>query len=104
MTISTYSTRTTGYRAPKANSFCERFLGPVRRECLDHLFILGERQLRAVLKEYVTYFNHCRPHQGLDQHIPVPLSLDNRASPLTARVVRPIPILHGLHHDYQLAP
>jgi transposase InsO family protein len=93
----------TPYRAPKANSFCERFLGSVRRECLDHLFIFGERQLRAVLKEYVAYFNHCRPHQGLDQHIPVPLPLDNPTSSVTGRVVHSIPILHGLHHDYQLA-
>jgi len=48
----------TPYRAPKANSFCERFLGSVRRECLDHLFILGERQLWTILKEYIAYFNH----------------------------------------------
>jgi len=93
----------TPFRAPKANSFCERFLGSVRRECLDHVFNFGERQLRAVLKEYVAYFNHCRPHQGLAQHIPAPLPVDHRASPVTGQVVRSIPILNGLHHDYQLA-
>ncbi len=50
------------YRAPRANAVCERFLGSVRRECLDHLLILGERQLSRMLREYVAYFNRDRPH------------------------------------------
>jgi transposase InsO family protein len=50
------------YRAPKANATCERFLGSVRRECLDHILILNERQLRKIIAEYVGYFNHARPH------------------------------------------
>ncbi len=49
---------------PRANAACERFLGSVRRECLDHVLILGERHLRRVLREYVAYFNQDRPHQG----------------------------------------
>ena len=48
------------YRAPKANSFCECFLGSVRRECLDHFLIFGERHLQRVLKEYVGYFVRTR--------------------------------------------
>jgi transposase InsO family protein len=92
----------TPYRAPKANSFCERFLGSVRRECLDHFFIFGERQLGMVLKEYVTYFNHQRPHQGLNQRIPNPLALHNDAKPSRGQIYS-IPILGGLHHTYQLA-
>jgi putative transposase len=67
------------------------------------MFIFGQRHLQVVLKEYIAYFNHRRPHQGLDQHIPVPLPVDHRASPVIGRGVRPIPILHGLHRDYQLA-
>ena len=51
-------------RAPRANATCERFLGGVRRQCLDHLLILGEAHLRRVLGAYVAYFNHDRPHQG----------------------------------------
>ncbi len=62
------------YRAPKANAYCERFLGSVRRECLDLFLIFGVRHLQRVLKAYVYYFNHVRPHQGLGQQIPVPLA------------------------------
>jgi putative transposase len=90
----------TPYHAPKANACCERFLGSVRRECLDHLLILHEQQLRRVLHAYVAYFNHARPHQGLKQHVPVLLgsALPNgaRDGPIVA-----VPILGGLHHDYQ---
>ena len=82
-----------------ANAICERFLGSVRRECLDHLLILGERHLRAVLTEYVDYVNHARPHQGLGQRIP-----SGVAHPSTAYgQVVVFPVLAGLHHDYRLA-
>jgi len=47
--------------APRANAICERFLGSVRRECLDHLFIFQEKQLHRVLQAYVQYFNQARP-------------------------------------------
>jgi transposase InsO family protein len=47
----------TAYRAPRENAICERFLGSVRRECLDHLFVLGEAHVLRILKEYATYFN-----------------------------------------------
>lgn len=59
----------TPYGAPKANAICERFLGSVRRECLDFLLILGERHLHQVIK-YQAYFNGARPHQGIEQCIP----------------------------------
>src|SRR5258707_14547989 len=54
----------TPYHAPRANAICERFLLSVRRECLDHILILHEKQLHRVLRAYVTYFNQARPHQG----------------------------------------
>ena len=57
-------------RAPRANATCERFLGSVRRECLDHVLALGEGCLRRILREYATYFNTARPHQGLGQAVP----------------------------------
>src|SRR5215470_15612846 len=54
---------TTPYHAPRVNAICERFLGSVRRECLDHLLILQEKQLQRALNAYVVYFNQARPHQ-----------------------------------------
>jgi putative transposase len=55
---------TTPCHAPRANAICERFLGSVRRECLDHLFILQEKQLDRVLHIYVQYFNRARPQEA----------------------------------------
>ena len=92
----------TAYRAPRQNATCERFLGSVRRECLDHVLVLGEAHLRRVLREYVAFFNQARPHQGLRQHIPS----DAVASPVhveRAGTVRAFPVLGGLHHAYQRA-
>jgi transposase InsO family protein len=89
----------TAYRAPKENAICERFLGSVRRECLDHLLILGEAQLRRVLRDYVAYFNTARPHQGLQQHIPDPPA----EAVLQTGPVQATPVLGGLHHAYSRA-
>ncbi len=92
----------TAYCAPRQNAKCERFLGSVRRECLDHVLVLGERHLRRVLREYADYFNRARPHQALHQRAP-----DALAGGLPQRerfgTVHAIPILGGLHHDYQRA-
>ena len=88
--------------APRANAVCERFLGSVRRACLDHVLLLSERHLRRVLGEYVRYFNHGRPHQGLGQHVPhspTPAGV----SPLGDGPVVAVPILGGLHHEYRRA-
>ncbi len=60
----------TAYRAPRQNVTCERFLGSVRRECLDQLLVLSAGHLRRVLREYTGYFNRHRPHQSLHQHVP----------------------------------
>jgi putative transposase len=60
---------TTPYKAPRANAICERFLGSVRRECLDHLLILQEKQLHRVLNVYVHSFNRARPHQGIKRAV-----------------------------------
>jgi len=91
----------TPVRAPRANATCERFLGSVRRECLDHVLVLGEGHLRRVLREYAAYFNSARPHQGIGQAIPDAPRSALSSSPVTPIVA--IPVLGGLHHDYRRA-
>jgi putative transposase len=90
----------TPIHAPRANAICERFLGSVRRECLDHLLILHEKQLDRVLHAYVEYFNQARPHQGINQQIPERYGgpvLPNRDD----GKILSFPVLGGLHHDYR---
>lgn len=89
----------TAYQAPKMNAIGERFLGSVRRECLDHLLILGERHLQRALREYVGYFNGDRPHQGITQRVPN-LMLQPRPSSEAGGVVAATAVLGGLHHAY----
>jgi putative transposase len=90
----------TPYSAPRANAICERFLGSVRRECLDHLLILHEKQLQRVLNAYVMYFNRARPHQGIKQQIPEPPTKPLPPDPTGGKVLS-FPVLGGLHHNYR---
>jgi putative transposase len=60
----------TPVRAPVANAFAERWIGTVRRECLDRILILGEGHLRRVIHEYVQHYNRHRPHRSLQQRTP----------------------------------
>ncbi len=87
----------TPVRAPKANAFCERLIGSARRECLDHVFIISEEQMRARLAEYVRYYNASRPHQGVAQRVP-----DGTEHGGTGKVIS-LPVLGGLHHEYRRA-
>jgi len=90
----------TPYHAPRANAICERFLGSVRRECLDHLLILQEKQLQRVLNAYVQYFNQARPHQGIRQQSPEQKAGAVPAEHASGKVIS-FPILGGLHRDYR---
>jgi transposase InsO family protein len=91
----------TAVKSPLMNARCERFLGSVRRECLDHIIILGRRHLSHVLGIYSRdYFNRARPHQGIGQRIPSPLTSKKFTAGDT---IRSIPILAGLHHNYRVA-
>jgi len=91
----------TAIRAPLQNSICERFIGSARRECLDHVIILGRRHMKYVLEQYgLDYFSTSRPHQGIVQQIPV-TSL-RRKYYASSKIIS-VPILGGLHHDYQVA-
>ena len=94
----------TPVRAPRANSFCERFIGSLRRECLDHMFILHRKQLHRIVQEYVHFYNSHRPHQGIGQQIPD--CFDHGCNPWpvshpeTRATVISTPVLGGLHHHY----
>ena len=91
----------TAVRAPLMNSICERFLGSVRRECLDHVLILSEKHMTSVLEEYCfRYFDTARSHQGLGQRVPVPIPSESSSRTGT---IMAVPVLNGLHHDYRMA-
>ena len=87
----------TPYRAPLANSVAERVVRTFRQKCLDHVIVLNERHLLALLSEFVRYYNHDRPHRTLELVPPVP----NR--PMSGGAVVCRPILGGLHHVYSRA-
>jgi transposase InsO family protein len=78
----------------RQSGFAERLIGSIRRECVDHIIVLGEAHLRQVLKYYVRYDNHIRTHRSLDKDAPV-----FRPVQRTGRI-KSLPILGGLHHHY----
>jgi putative transposase len=93
--------------APKANSFCERFGGTLRRECLDFLIPFNERHLRLVLKTWIAHYNYARPHMSLGPGIPAAFhppaeeSAHRHCVP-AGHTVRRTAVLGGLHHEYWL--
>ena len=86
--------RPTAPRSPWQNAHAERLIGSIRRECLDHIVVFGERHLRHLLRSYMQYYNDARTHLSLSKDTPIP-----RAVQVVGRIL-PIPILGGLHHQY----
>src|SRR6202171_3058661 len=80
--------------SPWQNGFAERLIGSIRRECLDHVIVLGEAHLRRILKNYADHYNRTRTHLSLEKDAPVSRAVD-RAGHILCR-----PILGGLHHRY----
>ena len=80
--------------SPWQNSFAERLIGSIRRECIDHIVVLGEAHLRRILQTYACYYNKIRTHQSLDKDAPVPRPVQRIGS------IKSHPILGGLHHHY----
>jgi hypothetical protein len=72
----------------------ERLIGSIRRDCLDHVVVFGERHLRHLLKAYQTYYNEARTHLSLEKDAPVP-----RAVQVVGQTLA-MPVLGGLHHQY----
>jgi putative transposase len=89
------------FQAPRANAICERFVGSLRRECLDHVLVLGVRQLVRTPKDYVSYFNRARSHQGIAQKLPE--ATQSPPGALRTGKVIAAPVLNGLRHDYRKA-
>ena len=83
--------------SPWQNAYVERFIGSVRRECLDHVIVLTAAGLRRVLNEYVAYYSHTRTHLALNKDAPVPRPV---APPTAGRVIA-TPQVGGLHHRYE---
>jgi transposase InsO family protein len=97
----------TPVRAPKANAYCERLVGTIRRECLDFLIPLGQRHLKRILREFIRHYNRGRPHSALGPGMPeppqakVPASVHRHKLPAGYRV-RSTAVLGGLHNKYGL--
>jgi len=80
--------------SPWQNGYAERLIGSIRRECLDHVVILGETHLRRTLPAYAHYYNNLRTHRSLDKDAPRLRSVE-RIGRITSQA-----ILGGLHHQY----
>ena len=88
------------FRAPRANSYSERFVGTARRELLDHILIFGRRHLDTVLREFLEHYHHARPHQGIEQRRPWPPADEVQ---LTVGPIERRDRLGGLIHEYRRA-
>jgi transposase InsO family protein len=80
--------------SPWQNGFAERLIGSIRRECVDHIIVLGEMHLRRILRFYARYYNEIRTHRSLDKDAPVTRPVQ-RVGVIISRAV-----LGGLHHHY----
>ena len=86
--------RPTSFRSPWQSGYAERLIGSIRRECIDHIVVFGERHLRHVLLSYKDYYNATRTHLSLSKDAPVPRTVE-WAGNIICR-----PILGGPHHKY----
>ena len=87
----------TAPRSPWQNAYVERVIGSIRRDCLDHVIVISERQLRRILKEYISYYNEVRTHLSLDKDAP-----ERRpVKPPDLGDVTKIQRVGGLHHEYR---
>ena len=80
--------------SPWQNGYAERLIGSIRRECLDHVIVFGEKHLRRILRDYARYYNVIRTHRSLNKDAPVSRPVQ-RTGIISSR-----PILGGLHHHY----
>jgi transposase InsO family protein len=86
--------RPTAPRSPWQNGHTERLIGSIRRECLDHVLVMGEAHLRRILRDYADYYNRIRTHLSLEKDAPLGRSVQAIGS------LAAVPLLGGLHHEY----
>ena len=84
----------TAPRSPWQNPYAERLIGSIRRECLDHLVVMGAAHLGRILRSYAAYYNQARTHRSLAKDCPV-----HRPIQAIGTIVS-VPILGSLHHQY----
>ena len=84
----------TSARSPWQNGHAERLIGSIRRECLDHIVVIGEQHLRHILMCYMEYYNEVRTHLSLGKDAPVRRVIQH------AGCIQMRPVLGGLHHHY----
>jgi putative transposase len=89
----------TAYQFPWQNAYIERLIGSIRRECLDHMIVLNEQNLRRILRAYFEYYHESRTHNGLQNDCPIPRAVQSK----DAGNVVAEPVLGGLHHRYRRA-
>ena len=93
----------TPVRAPRANAFIERWIGTVRRECLDRILIVNRRHLERVLAAYIPHYNEHRPHRSLNQRPPIEEPSPGSEAVVVLDCVRRRDVLDGLIHEYKAA-
>jgi Integrase core domain len=81
-------------RSPWQNGYSERLIGSIRRNCLDHVVVFGERHLRHLLNAYQKYYSEARTHLSLHKDAPIPRGVQTIGRTLV------VPVLGGLHHQY----
>jgi transposase InsO family protein len=84
-------------RSPWQNPYCERLIGSIRRDVLNHVIVLNERHLRRVLTAYISYYHRFRTHLSLNMDCPQPRAVE----PPEIGKVRALPEVGGLHHHYE---
>ena len=84
-------------QSPWQDAYVERVIGSIRRDCLDHVVVLSERQLAAIVRDYVRHYNVTRTHLSLAKDAP-----DARrvSGPEEGKIIA-VPRVGGLHHEYQ---
>ena len=85
--------------APWQNPYCERMVGSIRQDCLDHLIVLNEAHLKRIMCSYLDYYHNSRTHLSLDRNSPIPRDVE---PPSQGKVIA-IPQVGGLHHRYTRA-